>query len=90
MSLSGIAITLCDDLELRAAALEILERDARLTLGPARGPRVAAVLEASSPDEGRAAFERLAAEPGVLQVDLVCVYEIEEPGDPPAELGSKS
>ena len=90
MPLSGIAITLCEDPLLRADALGILRREARLTLGPACGSRLAAVLETSSAEEGRAAFEQLCAQPGVLHVDLVCVYEIEEPGDPPAELGSKT
>lgn len=78
MSLSGIVITLHEDPRLAEAAVARLGGDSRVTLGPRKGTRAAAVLETPSLLEDEAAFEALLETEGVAHVDLVCVYDVEE------------
>jgi hypothetical protein len=56
--------------EARAAALRALQADPRLTLGAARGDKLAVVAETDGPVEDARLFDALCALPGV-HVDLV-------------------
>ena len=70
MPVSALVITLPEAPEARSEALAWLERDARLTLGPRDGRRLAVVAETHDERQDALLFESLLAWPG-LGVDLV-------------------
>ena len=74
MAISGLAILLSPVPDLCASALAALADHSELELGPRAGDRIAAVLDTPDARQDRVAVEALAAIPGVLRVDLVCVY----------------
>lgn len=68
MPVSGVVVVLTPEPAARAAALEALARDPRVTLGPSEGDSRAAVLESSSTPECGELVRELEAIEGVLAV----------------------
>lgn len=65
--------TLVADEERKRTALLALERDARVTMGPRAGDRLALVIEAATLGESRDLAESLAAIDGVALIEVVSV-----------------
>lgn len=73
MVTSALVVTLDGDATARAAALEALSSDARLTLGDLAGLRLPVVAETSGLATAEALTEELLALRGVVFVDVVLV-----------------
>jgi len=71
MPVTGLAATLTEDARERDRALDALARDARVTVGPREGGRVALVLATDTADEDRDLLQTLRALPGVALVHVV-------------------
>jgi nitrate reductase NapAB chaperone NapD len=84
MAISGLAILLSPETELRESALLALQDHPQLELGPSNGDRISAVLDTPDTHQDRRAFRQLEKLSGVLRVDLVCVYLDEELTDAPS------
>lgn len=79
MTIASVVIRLADHGPHEVAqARSRLGRHPWLTLGPHRGSRLAAVVEAESAAGGRRYLQQLVDEPTVAQVDVVSVYYGEE------------
>ena len=74
MPISGLVITLSEDTDLAAQALEALKQRAELTLGTPHNRWLPLVLEAPDPRTGSQLHEWLCALPGVATVDVVTVH----------------
>lgn len=82
MSISGLVIHLDGDDAAIARACDALRRDARLTLGPLSGRRLAAVAETDGVAADRRLWDDLRAMPGVVHVDVAFVdFGGDEPVD---------
>jgi len=84
MAISGLAILLSPEPEQRESALQALQDCPQLELGPSNGDRISAVLDTPDTHQDRRIFRQLEKLPGVLRIDLVCVYFDEEPADGPS------
>lgn len=73
MTVSGLVLTLADDVIVRGHVLEALRQDPRVSCGEAQGLRLPVVTETESPQAGEALCEDLARIPGVLFVDVVSI-----------------
>jgi len=71
MPVAGLVLTLCEDEDLRAFALEALAEDPRLTVGELqRGRKVPVVTATDSLEEQQEVWRSLEGLPGVLTLDL--------------------
>jgi hypothetical protein len=84
--ISGITITLSPDPGLTQAALAALAAAPSLALGPRAGTRIAAVLETDGAASSERAWALLLSIPGVLQVDLACVFPEQDLDPEPDDL----
>lgn len=73
MTVSGLVLTIVGDASLRAAVLDRLRADPRLTLGTPVADRWPAAAETIDLREGEALVRALEATPGVARVDVVSV-----------------
>ncbi len=81
MAITGLVLTLSDDPEERARALERLESEPAVTLGESSGARYPVVVDTPSSREDRDVFQRLSVTEGVRLVELVCAnFEDSEDG----------
>lgn len=83
MAISGLAIQLSPEPDQRGSALLALEAHPQVELGPSKGNRIAVMLDTPDAHQDRRAVRQLERLPGVLRVDLVCVYFDEKPADAP-------
>ncbi len=74
MHTSGLVITFSDDPALVEQATAQLQAAGPFTLGEARGPCRAAVLEAADPHSAQDWHDWAAALPGVVSVEVVFVH----------------
>lgn len=81
MAISGLAILLEADPESQRTALAALASRPDLVIGPQVGPRVAVTLETPDLDSDRAAVDALRAVPGVLHLDVICVFFPDDPDE---------
>jgi hypothetical protein len=82
MSISGLVIHLDGDDAALVRACDALRCDARLTLGPLNGRRLAAVAETDGVAADRRRWDDLRATPGVVHVDVAFVdFGGDEPVD---------
>lgn len=70
MPVSGLVIDLRDDLREREAALEALEGDRRITVGPLQGACLPVVTETEGLAEQEALWHQIEALDGVLALRL--------------------
>jgi hypothetical protein len=73
MTVSGLVLTIVGDASQRAAVLERLRADPRLTLGPPVADRWPLAAETDDLRAGEALVRTLEAVPGVARVDVVSV-----------------
>ncbi len=74
MAISGLIVTLSDDIAAAASAMAFLSSDSRLELGESFGRRVVVVAETSSVDADRALWDELRATAGVTHIDVAFVH----------------
>lgn len=80
MAISGLVVTLVDDVPRAARAEAAIQAAGVFTFGEPIGPRRPVVLETASVEESRRWHEWLSALDGVAQVDVAFV-SLEEEGE---------
>ena len=73
MPVSGLVVSLSQESEARAAAIEALGRETQLTLGELEANRLAVVLDTPSSQEDRRVWDWLNTLPGVSLVEVAFV-----------------
>lgn len=78
MPLSGLLVTLSDDMQASAAALASISANERLVVGRCIGSRIPVIVDSSSPAEDRRQIDWLRRLHGVVSVSTVFFY-VDEP-----------
>jgi len=84
MTVSGLVLTLENDVRTRARALDALALDSRITCGEAHGLRLPVVVETASLAEGETLCESLRNLDGVAFVDVVSIDFSDDVSNPGA------
>lgn len=73
MPVSGLVLCLSDDPRPRAAAIDVIGREARITVGVMEANRLAIVVDTASTEEDKQIWEWLGSLPGVSFVEVAFV-----------------
>ena len=73
MPVSGLVVTLSEQVELRAAAIDSIRNERRIEIGESTPQRLAIVMDTQSTEEDRTLWNWLNQLPGVTFVDVVMV-----------------
>ena len=79
MPVSGLVVSLSNDVEARAQALAAIEQESRLECGVIESNRMAVVVDSHSADEDKELWAWLQGLDGVVFVDLIMVGFEEDP-----------
>lgn len=73
MPVSGLVVSLSQDPQLRAEAIDAINREPNITVGVREGNRLAIVLDTDSSQEDRQIWDRLDSHPGVVLLEVAFV-----------------
>ena len=80
MPVSGLVVSLSQEPQLRAEALDAISREAKITLGEREGNRLAIVLDTDSSQEDRHIWDWLHSLPGIALLEVAFVG-FDQPAD---------
>ncbi len=88
MPVCGLVLTVTDDTALRAALLQRLQQDGRITVGGSEGMRWPLVTETDEPREEAELLDELSRTPGVVMVE-VAYHDFSDVEEAPPELTTR-
>lgn len=84
MPVSGLVLSLCDDVAVRDTTLAMIEREPLITTGPCRANRLAIVLDTPSSEEDKRLWNWLNSLPGTILLEVAFVGHETHDGPPTA------
>jgi hypothetical protein len=73
MPVSGLVVSLCQEPQARAEAIEAIGREPRITMGTQEGNRLAVVLDTDSSQQDQQIWQWLRSLPGVSLLEVAFV-----------------
>ena len=86
MPVSGLVVSLSDEPQPRAEALDVIGREPRITVGVLEANRLAIVLDTASSEEDRQLWTWLGSLPGVSFVEVAFVGFDQQEKSPPDQI----